>query len=124
MVEPTESEGLAELERFCDAMLAIREEISAVERGEWPVEDSPLRHAPHPADDVLDDTWSRPYPRRRGAHPGARPGSTSIGDKYWPPVSRIDQAYGDRNLMCACPPMSAYEELDAVDELNPTPAST
>jgi glycine dehydrogenase len=115
MVEPTESEGLAELDRFCDAMLAIRTEIEAVERGEWPVEDSPLRHAPHPADDVLDDAWSRPYLRRQGAHPGAG----ALGDKYWPPVSRIDQAYGDRNLMCACPPIEAY-----MDDATPEPAST
>jgi len=113
VVEPTESEGLAELDRFCDAMLAIREEIAAVERGEWPVEDSPLRHAPHPADDVLDD-WSRPYPRRQGVHPGLPAGAKDLGDKYWPPVSRIDQAYGDRNLMCACPPVEAYlDDLDA-----------
>jgi glycine dehydrogenase len=110
MVEPTESEGLAELDRFCDAMLAIRAEIATVERGEWPVEDSPLRHAPHPADDVLDDAWSRPYSRRQGAHPA----TGLLGDKYWPPVSRIDQAYGDRNLMCACPPLEAY--LDDVAE--------
>jgi len=102
-----------ELDRFVDAMLAIREEIAAVERGEWPVEDSPLRHAPHPADDVLDD-WSRPYPRRQGVHPGLPAGAKELGDKYWPPVSRIDQAYGDRNLMCACPPVEAYlDDLDA-----------
>ena len=115
MVEPTESEGLAELDRFCDAMLAIRAEIGAVERGEWAVEDSPLRHAPHPADDLLGDDWSRPYPRRQGAHPGAG----ALGDKYWPPVSRIDQAYGDRNLMCACPPIEAY-----MDDVTPEPATT
>ena len=72
MVEPTESEHSAELDRFCDAMIAIRGEISAVERGEWDVDDSPLRHAPHPADDVIADDWNRPYSRRLGAHPGVR----------------------------------------------------
>ncbi len=96
MVEPTESEALVELDRFCDAMIAIREEIARVERGEWSVEDSPLRHAPHPAADVVADDWDRAYPRSIG---GLAPG----GDKYWPPVSRIDQAYGDRNLVCSCP---------------------
>jgi glycine dehydrogenase len=106
MVEPTESEDLAELDRFCDAMIAIRDEIHAVERGEWPVEDSPLRHAPHPAADVVDDGWTRPYPREAAAFP---PG-VDAADKYWPPVSRIDSAYGDRNLMCSCPPLSAYED--------------
>jgi glycine dehydrogenase len=106
MVEPTESEDLAELDRFCDAMIAIRDEIHAVERGEWPVEDSPLRHAPHPAADVVDDGWTRPYPREAAAFP---PG-VDAADQYWPPVSRIDSAYGDRNLMCSCPPLSAYED--------------
>jgi glycine dehydrogenase len=106
MVEPTESEDLAELDRFCDAMIAIREEIRAVERGEWPVDESPLRHAPHPAADVVVDEWARPYSRQHAAFPGA----VDPAHKYWPPVSRIDGAYGDRNLMCACPPLSAYED--------------
>jgi len=104
MVEPTESEDLGELDRFCDAMIAIRDEIRAVEAGEWSVEDSPLRHAPHPAADVAVDDWDRCYSRAQGAFPGG----TAIGDKYWPPVSRIDSAYGDRNLMCSCPPVSAF----------------
>ncbi|HEX9505842.1 MAG TPA: aminomethyl-transferring glycine dehydrogenase, partial [Acidimicrobiia bacterium] len=104
MVEPTESEDLGELDRFCDAMIAIRDEIRAVEAGEWSVEDSPLRHAPHPAADVAVDDWDRCYSREQGAFPGG----TAIGDKYWPPVSRIDSAYGDRNLMCSCPPVSAF----------------
>jgi glycine dehydrogenase len=106
MVEPTESEGKAELDRFCDAMIAIRAEIDAVERGEWPVEDSPLRHAPHPAEDVTADEWTRAYPRSTGANPGGAP----MADKYFPPVSRIDQAFGDRNLVCACPPVDAYAD--------------
>jgi glycine dehydrogenase len=107
MVEPTESEDLAELDRFCDAMIAIRDEIRAVEAGEWAVEESPLRLAPHPAADVVVSEWTRAYTRERAAYPGdpVRSGP----DKYWPPVSRIDGAYGDRNLMCSCPPLSAYE---------------
>jgi glycine dehydrogenase len=107
MVEPTESEDLAEIDRFCDAMIAIRAEIAAVEAGEWPVEESPLRRAPHPAADVVDDGWERPYSREQAAFPAGR---SDAGDKYWPPVSRIDGAYGDRNLMCSCPPLSTYEE--------------
>ena len=106
MVEPTESESLAELDRFCDAMIAIRDEIDRVEAGEWAVDDSPLRHAPHPADDVVADEWDRPYARELAAFPVA----SIAGDKYWPPVSRIDGAYGDRNLMCSCPPIEAYAE--------------
>jgi glycine dehydrogenase len=105
MVEPTESEDLAELDRFCDAMIAIRDEIGAIEAGECAVDDSPLRHAPHPAADVATDAWDRPYPREAGAFPpGVDPAA-----KYWPPVSRIDAAYGDRNLVCSCPPLSEYE---------------
>jgi glycine dehydrogenase len=99
MVEPTESESLHELDRFCDAMLSIRAEIARVEEGEWTAEDSPLRQAPHPAEDVVDDGWARPYPRRLGAFPDG----VDESSKYWPPVSRIDNAHGDRNLMCSCP---------------------
>jgi glycine dehydrogenase len=105
MVEPTESEDLAELDRFCDAMVAIRAEIAAVERGEWTVDQSPLRLAPHPAADVVADEWTRPYTRELAAFPtGVDPAG-----KYWPPVSRVDAAYGDRHLVCACPPVSAYD---------------
>jgi glycine dehydrogenase len=110
MVEPTESEDLAELDRFCNAMIAIRTEIRDIEGGRTTVDASPLRHAPHPAADVATDAWTRAYPREQGAFP---PG-VAPGDKYWPPVSRIDAAYGDRNLMCSCPPISAYEDDDAV----------
>jgi glycine dehydrogenase len=106
MVEPTESEDKAELDRFCDALLAIRDEIRAIERGDLPVDDSPLRHAPHTAADVLADPWTRPYPRALGATPTP----DSAADKYWPPVGRIDNAYGDRNVMCSCPPIEAYED--------------
>jgi glycine dehydrogenase len=104
MIEPTESEDLAELDRFCDAMIAIRAEIDRIAAGEWPVEDSPLRNAPHTAAMVVGD-WSHPYAREVGAFPA---GASAL-DKYWPPVRRIDQGYGDRNLMCSCPPLSAYD---------------
>jgi glycine dehydrogenase len=114
MVEPTESEDLAELDRFCDAMIAIRDEIRAVEAGEWTVEESPLRSAPHPAVDVVANEWTRAYTREQAAYP-AGPRRTGP-DKYWPPVSRIDGAFGDRNLMCSCPPLSAYEESEAYEE--------
>ena len=103
MVEPTESESLPELDRFCDAMIAIKREIDCVAAGEWPVDDSPLRHAPHTAADVTADDWPHPYPRSLAAYPdGVDPDA-----KYWPPVSRIDGAHGDRNLFCSCPPVSS-----------------
>ncbi|MEK9663126.1 MAG: aminomethyl-transferring glycine dehydrogenase, partial [Candidatus Nanopelagicales bacterium] len=98
MIEPTESESLAELDRFCDAMLAIRAEIDRVAAGEWPADDNPLSNAPHTAECLLDD-WEHPYSRRQAAYPMTQ----SSVDKYWPPVRRIDGAYGDRNLVCACP---------------------
>ena len=106
MVEPTESESLAELDRFCDAMLAIREEIARVEAGEWAAEDSPLRHAPHPAADVSADEWERAYPRSLAAYPTPQ----VVQHKYWAPVSRIDGGYGDRNLVCTCPPITAFAD--------------
>jgi glycine dehydrogenase len=104
MIEPTESEDLAEIDRFCTAMIDIKAEIDAVAEGEWPVEHSPLRGAPHTAASLLGE-WTEPYDRERAAYPQSR----LREDKYWPPVRRIDQGYGDRNLMCSCPPMSAYE---------------
>jgi glycine dehydrogenase len=103
MVEPTESEDLVELDRFCDAMIAIRGEIDRVAAGEWRRESSPLAQAPHTAWFVTADEWSLPYSRRLAAYPAGE-----SGVKYWPPVRRIDGAYGDRNLVCACPPMDAY----------------
>ena len=105
MVEPTESEDLAEIERFIEAMIAIRGEIQAVIDGAYPIEESPLRNAPHPAAVVVSDEWSRPYTREQGAFPVER----LRVDKYFPPVSRIDGAFGDRNLVCACPPIEAFE---------------
>ena len=106
MIEPTESESKEELDRFCDAMLSIREEIAKVEKGEWPADDNPLHNAPHTAEDLMSDDWSHPYPRSLGAYPSDQ----SRGTKYWAPVSRVDQVYGDRNLVCSCPPMEAYAE--------------
>ena len=115
MVEPTESEDLAEIDRFCDAMIAIRGEITRVEGGEWSLDESPLRRAPHPAADVVTDAWDRAYTCDEAAFPAtvsASAASVAATDKYWPPVSRIDGAFGDRNLMCSCPPLSAYEDDD------------
>jgi glycine dehydrogenase len=104
MVEPTESESLRELDRFCEAMIAIRSEADRVASGEWSRDDNPLLNAPHTAEDLVDETWSHPYPRRTAVYPGAG----SAVDKYWPPVGRVDGPGGDRNLICACPPLEAY----------------
>jgi len=102
MIEPTESESKVELDRFCDAMIAIRAEIERVGAGEWPADDNPLRNAPHPAADVVADEWSHPYGRELAAYPNG----VDRSSKYWPPVSRIDGAYGDRNVFCTCPPLA------------------
>jgi glycine dehydrogenase len=104
MVEPTESESRAELDRFCDAMIAIRAEADRVGSGEWPRDDNPLSNAPHTAEDVVADDWARPYSREQAAFPVR----ILRSDKYWPPVGRIDGVGGDRNLVCACPPLDAY----------------
>ena len=106
MVEPTESEPLAELDRFVEAMIAIREEIRHVENGTWPKDDNPLKHAPHTADDVVASGWQRPYSREQAAFPVP----TLIRQKYWPPVGRVDNVHGDRNLFCSCVPVSAWAE--------------
>ena len=103
MVEPTESEDLAELDRFCDAMIAIKGEIDRVASGQWPADDNPLRNAPHTAESIARE-WTHPYTREEAVYP--LPAVRAA--KYWPPVRRIDQAYGDRNLMCSCPPVEAY----------------
>jgi glycine dehydrogenase len=104
MVEPTESENLTELDRFCDAMIAIRAEIDEVASGRWAVADSPLRGAPHTAA-ALVSAWGRAYDRQTAVYPAGQ-----TAGKYWPPVARINQAYGDRNLVCNCPPPEAFEE--------------
>jgi glycine dehydrogenase len=106
MIEPTESEDLGELDRFCDAMIAIRAEIDRVAAGEWDVEDNPLRHAPHTAATLVAEEWGHSYSRADAVYPLAE----LREDKYWPPVRRIDGAYGDRNLVCACPPPEAYSD--------------
>ena len=103
MVEPTESETKAEIDRFCTAMLAIREEIRAVEEGRMDAENNPLKHAPHTVQDLVAD-WDRPYSREQGCFP---PGAFRV-DKYWPPVGRVDNVFGDRNLICTCPPLTDY----------------
>jgi glycine dehydrogenase len=103
MVEPTESEDLHELDRFVAAMIAIKGEIDRIESGEWPRTDNPLGNAPHTAESLADE-WQHPYSRAEAAFPaGVDPKA-----KYWPPVRRIDGAFGDRNLVCACPPVDAY----------------
>jgi glycine dehydrogenase len=120
MIEPTESEDLGELERFVSAMIAIRDEADQVSRGVWPAEDNPLVNAPHTAAAVTATTWDHPYSREVACYPsemrargGALEGTSlggapSVASKYWPPVRRVDQAYGDRNLVCACPPIEAF----------------
>jgi glycine dehydrogenase len=105
MVEPTESEDLAELDRFCDAMIDIRREIDRVAAGEWPADDNPLRNAPHTAASLVG-AWEHPYDRRTAVYPGG----VDPRAKYWPPVRRIDGAYGDRHLVCACPPLEALTD--------------
>lgn len=104
MVEPTESEDLAEIERFIEAMIQIKSEADAVAAGRWPAADNPLVHAPHTAASLIAGEWTHAYTREEAAYPVA----TLVAGKYWPPVRRIDQAYGDRNLVCACPPIEAF----------------
>jgi glycine dehydrogenase len=106
MIEPTESESKAELDRFCDAMIAIRNEIAEIEAGRFKVEASPLRHAPHTVHDIADDAWQRAYSRTEGCFPAG----VSRMDKYWSPVGRVDNVYGDRNLVCSCPPVEDYAQ--------------
>jgi glycine cleavage system P protein (glycine dehydrogenase) len=103
MVEPTESESKAELDRFCDAMISIREEIRAVERGEYTAEQSPLKNAPHTQGDVIGSEWTRPYSQQKAVFP-----PYVAENKFWPTVNRIDDVYGDRNLFCSCVPMEDY----------------
>ncbi|MFC7968236.1 aminomethyl-transferring glycine dehydrogenase [Streptomyces cinereoruber] len=105
MIEPTESEDLTELDRFCDTMIAIRAEIEKVAAGEWPADDNPLHNAPHTAA-VLGGEWNHPYTRDEAVFPAG----VSAADKYWPPVRRIDGAFGDRNLVCSCPPLDEYDQ--------------
>jgi glycine dehydrogenase len=109
MIEPTESESKEEIDRFCDAMISIRKEIKAIEDGEMDAEDNPLKNAPHTIDMVCADDWNHTYSREQAAYPLA-----SLRDyKYWSPVGRVDNVYGDTHLICSCPPLSAYEDADA-----------
>ena len=104
MIEPTESESKAEIDRFCDALIAIRGEIQAIEDGQLDREQNPLKRAPHTAETLLSDRWDAAYSRELAAYPAA----WSREHKFWPIVGRIDDAFGDRNLVCACPPLEDY----------------
>jgi glycine dehydrogenase len=108
MIEPTESEALVELDRFCEALLAIREEISAIENGVMPADDNPLVNAPHNATDLVR-TWNHPYDRGSALFLT----EASWNGKFWPFVTRVDNVYGDRNLVCSCPPMSVWMDEEA-----------
>ena len=109
MIEPTESESRTEIDRFCDAMIAIAAEIRAVADGTWPREDNPLVNAPHTADDIMADNWTHAYSRRQAGDPDGN----YQANKYWPTVNRVDNALGDRSLICACPPMEFWEQQAA-----------
>jgi glycine dehydrogenase len=102
MVEPTESEPKEELDRFIAAMISIAGEIERVAKGEWPRDDNPLVNAPHAAEEAIADEWAHPYSRKTASFPS---GAGQAESKYWPPVARIDNVYGDRNLVCSCPPL-------------------
>ena len=106
MIEPTESEGLDEIDRFCDAMISIRKEIADIEQGKADKENNLLKNAPHTADTLVADEWKFPYTRKQAVYPT----SWVQESKFWPSVARIDNAYGDRNLMCSCLPIDSYEE--------------
>ncbi len=106
MIEPTESESRAELDRFCDGMISIRGEIQKVIDGELDAEDNPLKNAPHTAENVISDSWDHKYSREEAAYPLAWVRER----KFWPPISRIDNVYGDRNLVCTCAGMEEYAE--------------
>ena len=106
MIEPTESEPKEEIDRFCDAMISIRNETKKIENGEWDKENNPLKNAPHPAEDLTDPKWEYLYPKEIAFYPL----ESSRQKKYWPPTARIDNVFGDRNLVCSCPPMEIFEE--------------
>jgi glycine dehydrogenase len=109
MVEPTESEDKAELDRFCDAMMAIRQEIEEVVSGKVMIDESPLKAAPHTMDMVMTDEWNKAYSREKAAFPAPW---TKPDQKFWPTVGRIDNVYGDRNLICTCPPVEMYQDCE------------
>jgi glycine dehydrogenase len=105
MIEPTESESKEELDRFCEALISIHSEIKAIESGRVDKQNNVIKNAPHTAEAVISDKWDRPYPREQAAFPA----SWSRRHKFWPPVGRIDNVYGDRNLVCSCVGMEAYK---------------
>jgi len=113
MVEPTESEDLQELDRFCDAMLSIRKEIDDIGSGRIKYEDSPLHNAPHTVDDLISESWDRPYTREVGCYPAP----WIKANKFWPSCGRVDNVYGDRNLVCTCPPLEAYEDDEDIKKV-------
>ena len=120
MVEPTESESKAELDRFCDSLIAIREEIRAVEEGKLDHDNNPLKNSPHTATMICDDNWPHPYTRQQAAYPAPWQKQSNVGTsnvwKFWPSVARIDNAFGDRNLMCTCPAPSEYSDTPTSDK--------
>ena len=105
MIEPTESESLKELDRFCEAMISIRKEIAEIENNEAPIEDNLLKNSPHTAKKLISDSWEHQYDRVKAGYPV----EGLYENKYWPPVGRVDNVYGDRNLVCSCPSMEDYE---------------
>ncbi|MBZ0218542.1 MAG: hypothetical protein K8F25_18440, partial [Fimbriimonadaceae bacterium] len=106
MIEPTESESKREIDRFIDAMISIRREIAEIANGRFTLAESPLRHAPHTVVDIADGTWTRKYSRAEGCFPAG----VTARDKYWSPANRVDNVYGDRNMVCSCPPIECYKE--------------
>ena len=106
MVEPTESESLAEIDRFCDAMLSIHTEITTVKNGSLDEKDNPLCNSPHTLEDITSEEWDHPYTREQAAYPV----DSLRANKYWAPVNRVDNVYGDRNLYCACPAIDSYRD--------------
>ena len=111
MIEPTESEPMDEIDRFCDAMIAIEKEIEEVERGVADKTDNVLKNAPHPLQELITDSWSHSYSREKAGYPA--PWLRS--NKFWPSVSRVNNAYGDRTLICTCPPIEAYENATSLE---------
>jgi glycine dehydrogenase len=107
MIEPTESEDKAELDRFCDAMIAIAEEIDNIKKGVYALQESPLKHAPHTAEELIAEDWQKPYSKKQAFFPLPY----LQRQKYWVPVKRVDNAHGDRNLICACPPIEMYQDV-------------
>ena len=106
MIEPTESESLAELNRFCDALISIRHEISDISNGSADPENNLLKNAPHAQHLLTEEEWNRPYSRKQAFFPSLH----TCQDKYWPPVGRVDNVHGDKNLVCSCPPIELYDQ--------------